>query len=144
MCRCIPHGHWMTTTLTAGLRVGGITAPMLLDGPMDREAFLAYVEQVLIPDLSPGEIVIMDNLPAHKVAGVRQAIEAAGAELRYLPPCSPDLNPIEMAFSKLKSILHAAALRTIDDLWTATSHAIEQFSSRECRNFLTAAGYRST
>ena len=134
----------MTTTLTAGLRAGSITAPMLLDGPMDREAFLAYVEQVLVPDLSPGEIVIMDNLPAHKVAGVRHAIEAAGAELRYLPPYSPDLNPIEMAFSKLKSILRAAASRTVDDLWKAAAHALQQFSSRECRNFLDAAGYHST
>ncbi len=111
-------------TLTAGLRVGGIAAPMLLDGPMDREAFLAYVEQVLVPDLSPGEIVIMDNLPAHKVAGIRQAIEAAGAELRYLSPYSPDLNPIEMAFSKLKSILRAAASRTVDNLWTAAANAL--------------------
>lgn len=134
----------MTTTLTAGLRVGGIAAPMLLDGPMDREAFLAYIEQVLVPDLTPGDIVIMDNLPTHKIAGVRQAIEAAGAELRYLPPYSPDLNPIEMAFSKLKSILRAAASRTVDDLWTATAHALQQFSHRECRNFLAAAGYAST
>ncbi len=140
----IPHGHWMTTTLTAGLRIGGITAPMLLDGPMDREAFVAYVEQVLVPDLCPGDIVIMDNLPAHKVVGVRQAIEAAGAELRYLPPYSPDLNPIEMAFSKLKSILRTAAPRTVDNLWMAAADALQQFSDRECRNFLAAAGYVST
>jgi transposase len=140
----IPHGHWLTTTLTAGLRVGGITAPMLLDGPMDREAFLAYVEQVLVPDLSPGDVVIMDNLPAHKVAGVRKAIEAAGAELRYLPPYSPDLNPIEMAFSKLKSILRASASRTVDDLWTAAGEALKRFSDHECRNLLAAAGYAAT
>ena len=140
----IPHGHWLTTTLTAGLRVGKMTAPMLLNGPMDRMAFLAYIEQVLVPDLTPGDIVIMDNLPAHKVAGVRQAIEAAGAELRYLPPYSPDLNPIEMAFSKLKSILRAAASRTIDNLWMAVAHALQQFSDRERKNFLAAAGYRST
>ncbi len=134
----------MTTTLTAGLRIGGITAPMLLDGPMDREAFVAYVEQVLVPDPCPGDIVIMDNLPAHKVVGVRQAIEAAGAELRYLPPYSPDLNPIEMAFSKLKSILRTAAPRTVDTLWMAAADALQQFSDRECRHFLAAAGYAST
>ena len=111
---------------------------------MDREAFVAYVEQVLVPDLSPGDVVIMDNLPAHKVAGVRQAIEAAGAELRYLPPYSPDLNPIEMAFSKLKSILRAAAPRTVDNLCTAAAHALQQFNDQECRNFLAAAGHAST
>ena len=130
----------MTATLTAGLRVGGITAPTLLDGPMDREAFLAYVEQVLVPYLSPGDVVIMDNLPAHKVAGACKAIEVAGAKLRYLPP---DLNPIEMAFSKLKAILRAAASQAVDTLWTAAAHALQQFSDRECRNFLAAAGYRS-
>ena len=102
-CRAaIPHGHWKTTTFTAGLRLDGIAAPMLLDGPMHGVAFRAYVEQVLVPDLSPGDIVVMDNLPAHKVAGIRQAIEAVGAHLLYLPPYSPDFNPIEMAFSKLK------------------------------------------
>src|ERR1700722_3116935 len=103
-CRApVPHGHWKTTTFTAGLRHDGIAAPMVLDGPMNGEAFLAYVEQALVPELRPGDIVIMDNLPAHKVHGVRQAIEAAGASLRYLPPYSPDFNPIEMAFAKLKA-----------------------------------------
>ena len=101
-CRAsIPHGHWKTTTLTAGLRLSGLAAPMLLDGPMHGAAFKAYVEQVLVPELDPGDIVVMDNLPAHKVAGIRQAIEAAGATLLYLPPYSPDCNPIEMAFAKL-------------------------------------------
>ena len=100
----VPHGHWKTTTFTAGLRRDGIAAPMVLDGPMNGEAFLAYVEQALVPELRPGEVVIMDNLPAHKVHGVRQAIEAAGASLRYLPPYSPDFNPIEMAFAKLKAL----------------------------------------
>jgi transposase len=105
-CRApVPHGHWKTTTFTAGLRRDGIAAPMVLDGPMNGEAFLAYVEQALVPELRPGEVVIMDNLPAHKVHGVRQAIEAAGASLRYLPPYSPDFNPIEMAFAKLKALL---------------------------------------
>ena len=103
-CRApVPHGHWKTTTFTAGLRHDGIAAPMVLDGPMNGEAFLAYVEQALVPELRPGDIVIMDNLPAHKVHGVKQAIEAAGASLRYLPPYSPDFNPIEMAFAKLKA-----------------------------------------
>ena len=105
----VPHGHWKTTTFTAGLRRDGIAAPMVLDGPMNGEAFLAYVEQALVPELRPGEVVIMDNLPAHKVHGVRQAIEAAGASLRYLPPYSPDFNPIEMAFAKLKALLRAPA-----------------------------------
>ena len=119
-CRAaVPHGHWKTTTFTAGLRHDGIAAPMVLDGPMNGEAFLAYVEQALVPELRPGDIVIMDNLPAHKVHGVRQAIEAAGASLRYLPPYSPDFNPIEMAFAKLKALLRAAAARTIPDLWQA-------------------------
>src|SRR5215472_16599838 len=104
-CRApVPHGHWKTTTFTAGLRYEGIAAPMVLDGPMNGEAFLAYVEQALVPELRPRDIVIMDNLPAHKVHGVRQAIEAAGASLRYLPPYSPDFNPIEMAFAKLKAL----------------------------------------
>ena len=104
-CRApVPHGHWKTTTFTAGLRYDGLAAPMVLDGPMNGEAFLAYVEQALVPELRPGDIVIMDNLPAHKVHGVRQAIEAAGASQRYLPPYSPDFNPIEMAFAKLKAL----------------------------------------
>ena len=106
--RCVasvPHGHWMTTTFVVGLRIDGLSAPMLLEGPMDGDAFLAYVEQVLAPTLAPDETVVMDNLPAHEVHGVRGAIEAVGAELRYLPAYSPDFNPIEMAFSKLKAIL---------------------------------------
>ena len=116
-CRAsVPHGHWKTTTFTAGLRINGMAAPMVLDGPMNGDAFLAYVRQVLVPELSPGDVVIMDNLPAHKVSGVHDAIEAAGANLIYLPPYSPDFNPIEMAFSKLKALLRAAAARTIPDL----------------------------
>jgi transposase len=115
----IPYGHWMTTTVTAGLRLNGIAAPMRLDGPMDGEHFLAYIEQVLVPELTPGDIVIMDNLPAHKVSGVRTAIEAANAHLLYLPPYSPDFNPIEMAFSKFKALMRAAEPRTVEDLWQA-------------------------
>ena len=141
-CRAaIPHGHWKTTTFTAGLRLDGIAAPMLLDGPMHGVAFRAYVEQVLVPDLSPGDIVVMDNLPAHKVAGIRQAIEAVGAHLLYLPPYSPDFNPIEMAFSKLKALLRKTAARTVNDLWEAIAQSIEAFNPEECQNFFAAAGY---
>lgn len=141
-CRApIPHGHWKTTTLTAGLRRSGLVAPMVLDGPMDGVCFRAYVEQVLVPELGPGDIVIMDNLPAHKVGGVRQAIEAAGASLLYLPPYSPDFNPIEMAFAKLKALLRKAAARTIDDLWDAIAEAIDHFPPGECRNYFATAGY---
>lgn len=141
-CRAaIPHGHWKTTTFTAGIRLDGLMAPMLLDGPMHGAAFLAYVNQVLVPELVPGDIVVMDNLPAHKVAGVRKAIEAAGATLRYLPPYSPDFNPIEMAFSKLKALLRKAAARTIDDLWDTIAQSLDAFTPTECANFFAAAGY---
>ncbi len=141
-CRAaIPHGHWKTTTFTAGLRLSGLAAPMLLDGPMNGDAFLAYVEQVLVPELEPDDIVIMDNLPAHKVTGVRQAIEKADASLLYLPPYSPDFNPIEMAFSKLKAILRKAAARSIDDLWQVIADALDEFSQQDCINYFTAAGY---
>ena len=141
-CRAsIPHGHWKTTTFTAGLRLNGMVAPMVLDGPMFGNAFIAYVEQVLVPELSQGDIVIMDNLPAHKVTGVRQAIEKVGATLRYLPPYSPDFNPIEMAFSKLKAILRKAAARTITELWDVIGKAIDQFKPNECKNYFAAAGY---
>lgn len=137
----IPHGHWMTTTFAAGLRIDGMAAPMLLDGPMDGEAFLAYIEQILVPELAVGDTVIMDNLPSHKVTGVRDAIEAAGARLLFLPPYSPDFNPIEMAFSKLKALLRAAACRTVGDLWKSVASAIERFGPGECLNYFAAAGY---
>ncbi|MGI9355958.1 MAG: IS630 family transposase [Rhizobiaceae bacterium] len=137
----IPHGHWKTTTFTAGLRLDGLIAPWLLDGPMDGEAFLVYVRRVLVPELTPGDIVIMDNLPAHKVSGVRQAIENAGARLLYLPPYSPDFNPIEMAFSKLKALLRKAAARTVDDLWDTVADALNAFTQSECTNYFAAAGY---
>lgn len=141
-CRAaVPHGHWKTTTFTAGLRIAGLAAPMILDGPMDGSAFRAYVTQVLVPELAPGDTVIMDNLPAHKVRGVRDAIEAAGAKLIYLPPYSPDFNPIEMAFAKLKALLRAAAARTIPDLWDALKNALDAFTPNECRNYFSAAGY---
>jgi transposase len=139
----IPHGHWKTTTFTAGLRIGGLTAPFVLDGPMDGDAFRAYVEHVLVADLTPGDVVVMDNLPAHKVHGVRQAIEAVGATLLYLPAYSPDFNPIEMAFSKFKAFLRAAVARTIPDLWEAIRIALDTFTSSECQNFFAAAGYNA-
>ncbi len=141
-CRAaVPHGHWKTTTFTAGLRLASLSAPMLLDGPMDGDAFRAYVRQVLVPELAKGDIVVMDNLPAHKVTGVRHAIEAAGATLLYLPPYSPDFNPIEMAFSKLKAILRKAAARTVDDLWDVIAQSLDEFTPNQCRNYFTAAGY---
>jgi len=141
-CRApVPHGHWKTTTFVGALRLEGMTAPMLLDGAMHGAAFLAYVEQVLVPTLKGGDIVIMDNLPAHKPVAIRQAIEAAGAELRFLPAYSPDFNPIEMAFSKLKAFLKKRAARTVDDLWLAIAEAIDIFTPNECRNYFAAAGY---
>ena len=137
----VPHGHWMTTTFVGALRLEGMTAPMILDGAMHGAAFLAYVEQVLAPTLSAGDIVIMDNLPAHKPAAVRRAIEATGAELRFLPPYSPDFNPIEMAFSKFKAFLKKKAARSIEDLWHAIADAVDTFTPQECQNYFAAAGY---
>jgi transposase len=113
----VPHGHWKISTFIGALRADGMIAPCVVDGSVDGDMFLAYIEQVLVVELKVGDIVVMDNLPAHKVAGVRAAIETAGAKLLYLPPYSPDLNPIEMAFAKLKSLLRAKALRTMDELW---------------------------
>ena len=118
-----------------------MAAPMLLDGPMHGIAFLAYVEHVLVPDLAVGDVVVMDNLASHKVAGVRELIEGAGATLLYLPPYSPDFNPIEMAFSKLKAALRKAAARTKEDLWNAIAKAIEAFTRTDCENYFAAAGY---
>lgn len=141
-CRAaIPHGHWKTTTFTAGLSLNGMIAPMVLDGPMNGDAFLAYIHQVLVPELETGMLVIMDNLPAHKITGVRQAIEGAGARLIYLPPYSPEFNPFEMAFSKLKAALRKAAARTIPELWDVIAEVIEQFKPEQCRNYFAAAGY---
>ena len=137
----IPHGHWKTTTFVAGLRNSGMVAPMVLDGPINGIAFQAYVDQVLIPDLRPGDIVVMDNLGSHKRPGIRAAIEAAGASLLYLPPYSPDFNPIENAFAKLKAMLRKAAARTIDGLWSAIGNIIDTFNPTECTNYFAAAGY---
>jgi|TARA_B100000315_G_scaffold213122_1_gene210896 transposase len=137
----IPWGHWKTTTFVAGLRTCGLTAPMVLDGAMNGGAFKAYVEQVLAPSLAPGDIVVMDNLSSHKVAGVRQAIKAAGAFLLYLPPYSPDLNPIELAFAKLKALLRKAAARSVEDLWRLIAKLLDDFTPQECSNFFRHAGY---
>ena len=137
----IPWGHWKTTTFVAALRVNGICAPCVFDGPMNGDSFTAYVEQCLVPTLRPGDIVVMDNLASHKVAGIRRAIEAVGAELRYLPAYSPDLNPIEQFFAKLKALLRKAAARTFDALISAIAAALTQFSPDECANYLANSGY---
>ena len=136
-----PHSHWKTTTFVAGLTLRGMIAPFVLDGPINRLAFETYVDKVLVPELRAGDIVVMDNLSSHKGAGVRESIEAAGAELLFLPPYSPDLNPIEMAFSKLKALLRKAAERTLDGLWAAIARILETFAPQECRNYFAAAGY---
>ena len=137
----IPRGHWKTTTFVAGLRLTGMMAPFVLDGPMNRSAFLAYVTQVLAPELKPGDVVILDNLPAHKGSRGREAIEAAGASLLYLPPYSPDFNPIENAFAKLKALLRKAAERTIAGLWATIGRLIDLFAPQEGANYFAAAGY---
>jgi transposase len=138
----VPWGHWKTTTFVAALRINGIQAPCVFDGPMDGPSFRAYVEQFVVPILRSGDIVIMDNLPSHRVAGIRTAIEGAGAELRYLPPYSPDLNPIEQFFAKLKAFLRKVAARTIDALMAAIAQALTIVSPQECRNYLADQGYR--
>jgi transposase len=141
-CRiAAPAGHWKTTTVIAGLRTSGPSAVALPDGPVTGERFRAYVAETLVPALRSGDTVILDNLGAHKVAGVREAIEAAGARLLYLPPYSPDFNPIELAFAKLKALLRRAAARTVGDLWEAIRQAFVCFSPDECRHYFTAAGY---
>jgi transposase len=137
-----PHGHWHTTTFLAALRHDRIAAPAVFDGPINGETFLAWVHQCLVSMLRPGDIVVLDNLSSHKVAGVRAAIEAAGAVLRYLPPYSPDFNPIEQLFAKLKTLLRKAAARTIDALWNAIGHLLAAFSPAECANYFANAGYR--
>jgi transposase len=140
----VPHGRWKTTPFVAGLRQDGIVAPFVLDGPINRAAFEAYVEKVLVPALRPGDVVILDNLSSHKGPRVRALIEAAGARLLYLPPYSPDFNPIENAFAKLKALLRKAAERTIDGLWAAIGRLIEAFTPTECANYFAAAGYDAT
>jgi transposase len=140
----VPHGHWKTTTFLAGLRSDAVTAPFVIDRAMNGAIFRAYVEQCLAPTLAPGDIVIMDNLAAHKVAGVREAIQAVGASLLYLPPYSPDLNPIEQMFAKLKALLRKAAERSIDGLWNAIGQLLDTFPVDECARYLAHAGYGRT
>jgi transposase len=137
----VPHSHWKTTTFVGALRLTGFTAPLVVDGPMNGKTFLAYVQQQLAPALKPGDVVVMDNLPAHKVKGVRQAIEAVDARLVYLPPYSPDFNPIEQAFAKLKWLLRSAAERTVAGLEQAIADALDRFSPNECRNYFRNSGY---
>lgn len=145
--RCVssaPHGHWKTTTFIAGLRANEITAPMVLDGPMTGPAFLAYVQQCLCPTLKVGDIVIADNLPSHNVAGVKQALAERGVTLLFLPPYSPDLNPIEKLFSKLKALLRKAACRTVCALWDEIGKLLCLFSAQECKNYFFSSGYVCT
>lgn len=137
----VPYGHWKTTTFIAGLRIDGLVAPCVLDGPINRDAFEAYIEQVLVPELRPGDIVIMDNLSSHKGPAVRRMIEAAGAELLYLPPYSPDFNPIENAFAKVKAMLRKAAQRTVHGLWSEIGKLVDRFTPHECQNYFANAGY---
>ena len=136
----ISWGHWQTTTFLASLRTTGLTAPMVLDGTIHGDAFKAYAKQLLVPSLKPRDIVIMDNLSSHKAAGVREDIKAAKAYLLYLPSCSPDLNPIELAFSKLKALLRKAAARSLEDLEQAIAEAIDQFLPQDCTSFFKHAG----
>ena len=146
----VPHGHWgaqrmrniKTTTFTAALRLCGLAAPMIIDGATDGDVFRAYVEKVLLPELNPGDVVVMDNLRAHRVGGIREAIEAA--ILFYLPAYSPDFNPIEMAFAKLKAILRSAAARTISELWEVLRNALDAFTPNACRTYLVTARYGSS
>jgi len=137
----IPHGHWKTMTFIAGLRHDGMTAPWLLDGPMDGSGFVTYIQTQLAPTLQKGDVVVLDNLPAHKVADAKAAIKKRGAWLLFLPPYSPDLNPIELAFSKLKAHMKRLALRTVDELWKGLGQILELFSRQECENFFAASGY---
>ena len=137
----VPHGHWKTTTFLAALRSTGLTAPLVIDGPVNGDIFLAYVEQHLVPTLKAGDIVIMDNLSSHKRAGVREAIESVGASLVYLPPYSPDFNPIELLFSKFKWLLRSVADRTIEALWQTCGKLLDEFSEPECRNYFRHCGY---
>ena len=137
----VPHGHWKTTTFVGALRTSGMTAPTVIDGAMNGDLFLAYVQQQLVPTLRAGDIVVMDNLSSHKREGVKDAIEAAGANVMDLPPYSPDLNPIELAFSKLKTLLRKSAARTVESLWNQMGQIVDQFSPQECRNYFKHCGY---
>jgi transposase len=136
-----PHGHWKTTTFVGALTMRGMIAPFVITGPINRDAFETYVEKVLVPELRPGDIVVMDNLSSHKGPRSRALIEAAGASLLFLPPYSPDFNPIENAFAKLKAMLRKAAERTVDALWAAIGRIADAFTPAECANYFSACGY---
>jgi transposase len=136
-----PHGHWKTTTFVGALTLRGMIAPFVLNGPINRDAFETYVEKVLVPELRPGDVVVMDNLSSHKGPRARALIEAAGAELHFLPPYSPDFNPIENAFAKLKALLRKAGERTIEGLWNAIGRIVTAFRPAECANYFAACGY---
>jgi transposase len=139
----VPGGHWITTTFLAALRHDGITAPWLVDGPIDGESFTTYVEEVLVPTLKPGDIVIVDNLGSHKAKRVRQAIRAVGANLFFLPKYSPDLNPIEQVFAKLKHLLRKAAARTVEAVCTCIGQILGTFTAQECANYFKNSGYQA-
>lgn len=142
--RCLghaPYGHWHTTTFVCALRTCGLVAPLVLDGPINGDIFRAWVEQALVPALQPGDIVVMDNLGSHKVAGIAAAIEAAGAQVRYLPPYSPHYNPIEQVFAKFKALLRKTAARTMEALWSACGALLDQFAAAECERYIRHAGY---
>lgn len=136
-----PHGHWKTTTFVGALSLRGMIAPFVISGPINRAAFEAYVEAVLVPELRPGDIVVIDNLSSHKGTQTRALIEAAGVELMFLPPYSPDFNPIENAFAKMKALLRKAAERTVEGLWSAIGRIVQTFTPQECANYFAAAGY---
>ena len=140
----VPYGRWKTTTFLGALRAEGFVAPLTMDGPINGAMFRGWVEQHLAPTLKPGDIVVMDNLSSHKVAGIREALVAVGAELRYLPPYSPDFNPIELAFAKFKKLLRDGAERTVDKLWNLCGSALDEFTETECRNYFRHCGYRYT
>ena len=140
----VPHGHWHTTTFVGAITTRGFIAPMVVDGAVNGAVFRAYVDQVLVPELRPGDLVVMDNLGSHTTPGVREAIEGAGCRALYLPPYSPDLNPIEKAFSKLKRLLRQAAERTVDGLWAAIGRLLDAFTPAECKNYFRSCGYPAT
>jgi transposase len=139
----VPHNHWKTLTFIAALRVDRVDAPWVIDGPINGELFTLYVEKVLVPTLAQGDVVILDNLGSHKGKAVRKAIRQAGAHLLFLPPYSPDLNPIEQLFAKLKHLMRKAEARTVDDTWRAVGELLDLFSPAECNNYLTNAAYAS-
>jgi transposase len=140
----LPYGHWQTTTFIGGLTKHGLIAPMVLDGAINAAAFTAYIEQILVKEIRPGDLVILDNLAAHKTAGVRATLARSGINVLYLPPYSPDLNPIENAFSKLKRLVRTAAERSVDGLWRAIGQLIDSFSPTECRSYFRHCGYPAT